>query len=104
MADLDEGKIRELAYTLWELEGQPEGRADEHWEMARLRLMTDAEQGQDPVSLPSEVQQSSAAAEKPFEPVLPGKAVDDEDPDYSPMDGQRATNAQSAAAGALKSS
>jgi hypothetical protein len=27
--------IRQRAYSLWELEGRPEGRADEYWHRAR---------------------------------------------------------------------
>ncbi len=30
-----EQRIRERAYSLWEEEGRPEGRADEFWERAR---------------------------------------------------------------------
>jgi hypothetical protein len=30
-----ETRIRERAYTLWEEDGRPEGRADEYWERAR---------------------------------------------------------------------
>jgi hypothetical protein len=30
-----ETRIRELAYELWEAEGQPEGRADHYWHRAR---------------------------------------------------------------------
>lgn len=32
--DLDR-RIRERAYEIWENEGQPEGRAQDHWEQAR---------------------------------------------------------------------
>jgi hypothetical protein len=35
MRELDEDKaIRERAYSLWENEGRPEGRALEHWQRA----------------------------------------------------------------------
>jgi hypothetical protein len=30
--------IREKAYQIWENEGYPEGRAEAHWEMARLAV------------------------------------------------------------------
>jgi hypothetical protein len=30
-----ERKIRERAHQLWQADGQPEGRADEHWHEAR---------------------------------------------------------------------
>ncbi|WP_168879326.1 DUF2934 domain-containing protein [Rhizobium sp. P28RR-XV] len=33
--DIDEDIIRERAYLLWLEDGQPEGRADEHWHKAR---------------------------------------------------------------------
>ena len=31
----DEARIREKAYHLWQAEGEPNGRADAHWTMAR---------------------------------------------------------------------
>ena len=31
-----ERRIRERAYRLWEAEGRPEGRAQQHWEQARM--------------------------------------------------------------------
>jgi hypothetical protein len=34
-------RIRERAHRLWEQEGKPEGRADEHWEQARTELADD---------------------------------------------------------------
>ena len=35
MSDTDqEQRIRERAYHLWEVEGRPEGRAEEHWRLA----------------------------------------------------------------------
>ncbi len=38
-----ETRIRELAYSLWEKEGRPEGRAEEYWE--RARRVIEAEEG-----------------------------------------------------------
>ena len=34
-------RIRDRAHQLWEQEGRPEGRADEHWERARAELAAD---------------------------------------------------------------
>jgi hypothetical protein len=31
---IQENKIRELAYQIWESEGKPQGRAVRHWELA----------------------------------------------------------------------
>jgi hypothetical protein len=39
-------RIRERAYALWEQDGQPEGRAEEHWHQARSDVQAkDAESG-----------------------------------------------------------
>lgn len=29
--DIDEDRVREVAYHIWNSEGQPEGKATEHW-------------------------------------------------------------------------
>ena len=34
MADDREDRVRERAYRLWEQEGRPHGRADQHWHQA----------------------------------------------------------------------
>jgi hypothetical protein len=36
--DLDEGVIRERAHALWEADGKPEGRQEEHWYKALTEL------------------------------------------------------------------
>jgi hypothetical protein len=36
-----EETIRALAYQLWELEGRPDGKADEHWHRAVAQLDPD---------------------------------------------------------------
>ena len=36
--DLDEGVIRERAHALWEADGKPEGRQEEHWYKALMEL------------------------------------------------------------------
>jgi hypothetical protein len=36
--DLDDGVIRERAHALWEAEGRPDGREQEHWHKAVLEL------------------------------------------------------------------
>lgn len=35
---IDEDKIRERAYQLWELDGKPEGSQDDHWRQAQVQL------------------------------------------------------------------
>ena len=34
-------RIRERAYEIWLREGQPQGRAEEHWERAKQEIMGD---------------------------------------------------------------
>ena len=34
----DEDRIRLRAYEIWEEEGRPDGRAEEHWRMAKWQL------------------------------------------------------------------
>jgi DUF2934 family protein len=36
-----EGRIRERAHQLWELEGRQDGRADEYWHRAVEQLQSD---------------------------------------------------------------
>ncbi len=38
-----ETRIRERAYTLWEEDGRPEGRADEYWARARRIIESEDE-------------------------------------------------------------
>jgi hypothetical protein len=37
----DEERIRAKAYALWQSEGEPHGRADAHWTMAREMVATE---------------------------------------------------------------
>ena len=39
--DGDEERVRQKAFELWESEGQPQGRADAHWTMAREMVATE---------------------------------------------------------------
>ena len=48
MAEEDHEKIRARARRMWEQEGRPEGRAEEHW--ARARRQVDAEREDAPPS------------------------------------------------------
>jgi hypothetical protein len=56
MSDLDE-RIRQRAYQLWEAEGRPEGRANDHWYRARERVVEEdiaraAEEAIRPLGIP----------------------------------------------------
>jgi hypothetical protein len=39
---VNERRVRELAYQIWESEGRPEGQHDRHWRMARSLAETEA--------------------------------------------------------------
>ncbi|MFJ4066104.1 DUF2934 domain-containing protein [Pseudomonas sp. NPDC089996] len=35
MMSVEEKRVREFAYQIWESEGKPEGQEERHWDMAR---------------------------------------------------------------------
>ena len=40
----DERKIRDKAYQLWQADGEPEGKGDHYWYLAR-KLLSEREEG-----------------------------------------------------------
>ncbi len=48
MTDDQEQRIRLRAYALWEREGRPQGRDQEHWEQARREIETEDRAGSAP--------------------------------------------------------
>lgn len=62
MHDIDEQKIRDRAFQLWDAAGQPEGREQEFWYAAELEL---AEQGK------ADISEERAVIDVP--PVVPGR-------------------------------
>ncbi|MGH8381252.1 DUF2934 domain-containing protein [Pseudomonas sp.] len=69
---IEEKRIREFAYQIWESEGKPEGQESRHWEMARK--LTEAEalapratprKAKAKPAAPVEPQSKPAAAKKP---------------------------------------
>ncbi|ODT70475.1 MAG: hypothetical protein ABS75_12630 [Pelagibacterium sp. SCN 63-23] len=62
MHELDEQKIRDRAFQLWDQAGQPEGREQEFWYAAELEL---AEQGE------ADISEQNAELDTP--PVVPGR-------------------------------
>jgi len=48
MASNHEEKVRTRAYEIWEREGRPTGRAQQHWEQARREIENESRQGQAP--------------------------------------------------------
>lgn len=71
---LSEESIRARAYHIWEREGCPDGRADDHWQMARSELAMEAN--------PHYAAEHNPAAEREVvdhpEPVEPLEAVENQ--------------------------
>ena len=61
--DVDEKRITEFAYQIWQAEGEPEGQADRHWEMARK--LAEAESSSPPVDLEGKLPVSSGVSGDP---------------------------------------
>ncbi|MHA6493125.1 DUF2934 domain-containing protein [Pseudomonas borbori] len=74
---IDEKRVREFAYQIWESEGRPTGQEAKHWEMAKKLAQAEAQGERQPaprarkVSKPKEVTSaapgaaSKSAEEKP---------------------------------------
>lgn len=62
MPNLDEQKIRDRAFQLWDAAGQPEGREQEFWYAAELEL---AENGE------ADISEDNSELDTP--PVVPGR-------------------------------
>lgn len=78
---IDEDKIREAAYRLWQDEGQPEGRDQDHWTQA-VAALTPQEPSAQPSPAPKPARKSAAkaapkaakaAAPKPAKPKAAAK-------------------------------
>ena len=61
----DEQRIRELAYQMWESEGRPEGKTEEHWALARQKL--ESETGDEMAAPEPKAKRSRMAPGKPPE-------------------------------------
>ena len=46
MPHFSEDEIRQRAFQLWEQEGRPDGRAEDHWHAAEAELLAKAETNQ----------------------------------------------------------
>ena len=74
----DEHHIRQRAYEIWEREGRPDGRQDEHWAQARREIEADS-----PALSPA------------------AEALEDASPTVTAPDGGGTTPGQAAAAAAV---
>ncbi|MGE5506402.1 MAG: DUF2934 domain-containing protein [Actinomycetota bacterium] len=82
--------IRERAHHIWEREGRPEGRADDHWQMARTELAMEQNPGVATEPTPTAGGNPYNPHPEPVEPIeavenqgsFPGLADQDEEPQY----------------------
>lgn len=72
---IDEDKIREAAYRLWQDEGQPEGRDQDHWTQAVESLAQQEPPVQPGPATKSAPKAAKAAASKPAKPAKPKAAA-----------------------------
>lgn len=81
--------IRQRAHHIWEREGRPEGRSEDHWQMARTELANETELGRAMEPNPA-VEREVADHPEPVEPLeavenvgsFPGLADQDEEQQY----------------------
>jgi hypothetical protein len=59
-----EHRIRERAYHLWEVDGCPEGRAQEYWERAQASINNEDSEKAAPSEAAGTVPQADVAAER----------------------------------------
>ncbi len=71
---MDEQQIRERAHLIWEREGRPRGREQEHWQMARQQLAIEENAGAASRPTSNATDQRPGPRAEPFE-------VEVEDPD-----------------------
>src|SRR4051812_33977246 len=66
----DEARIRARAHQIWEEEGRPEGRAQEHWDKARELIAVEDNQGLATRPNPVVGGGELATGTEPVEPLL----------------------------------
>jgi hypothetical protein len=64
-----EEKIRQRAYEIWQREGCPEGRAEEHWQMARTEIAMAEDQATATRPVPRTRRRSTRPEAEPIEVV-----------------------------------
>lgn len=65
-----EGRIRQRAHQIWEREGRPEGRADDHWTLASEEIAIEDNYRDTLMPNPARGPDDTATRTEPVEPVL----------------------------------
>lgn len=90
MQPISDELIRGRAHRIWEREGKPEGRAEEHWQMARSELAAEAPPPDATLPNPVAAGEEDNPHPEPVEPLIavenqgsfPGLADQDEEQPY----------------------
>jgi hypothetical protein len=69
MAEDREARIRERAHRLWEEEGRPEGRAEEHWRRAQVEVDGKGQAAGDALPAPDDAQAEGISGSPPADPL-----------------------------------
>jgi hypothetical protein len=78
MADDRDQRIRERAYAIWERQGRPEGRHDEHWSQAAEEV--DGESGAEDRASPQPSDGASSSSKRPPAKGAPRKSAAEQGP------------------------
>ncbi|WP_448207648.1 DUF2934 domain-containing protein [Azospirillum sp. sgz302134] len=70
MAEDLESRIEKRAYQIWEREGRPEGRAEDHWTLAREEIAIEDNYRGTLLPNPAHGPDDTAERTEPVEPVL----------------------------------
>ncbi|WP_247887181.1 DUF2934 domain-containing protein [Azospirillum sp. SYSU D00513] len=65
-----EDRIRKRAHQIWEREGRPEGRSDDHWKLASEEIAIEDNYRQTLLPNPAGGPDATAARTEPVEPAL----------------------------------
>jgi hypothetical protein len=76
--NINEQRVREFAYQIWESEGRPFGHSDRHWEMASK--LAESHAASDIPTPPSEPVEPISPGE-PAHPVSPSEPIQPSDPE-----------------------
>ncbi|KAA0678760.1 DUF2934 domain-containing protein [Roseomonas genomospecies 6] len=77
MADDLESRIRARAHQIWEREGRPEGRSQDHWELASEEIAIEDNYRATLLPNPSHGPDDTAERTEPVEPVLSVESLGD---------------------------
>jgi len=104
--NINEQRVREFAYQIWESEGRPIGHSDRHWEMASK--LAESQGDSDIPTPPSEPVEPISPGEpahpvSPTEPIQPGEPQQPAQPQAQAVSPPRKSRAKAETAAPAKS-